>query len=1100
MSVIKPPASPSTPALPQLPDPAKPESPQGPTSTPPQGPVDQLEEAQAPGSTRPSIPDATLGLAKPKSGEQAVPTITVTTVPDPSNSDIAALNLPPSPQDADPNRLSVPVDTRISEAKANLATILEALGKHPQLKERHEELSVALDQLVNRQAHHKHQSETISDPSPEQKTSLDLSQARIQSETEEIEGEITLLTEQLEILNDPVKHERLTAKARALLARLPAIPTIDTDFQQAYTSFVRDFGEETAQAHNLTQNIDVLRHNVEVLQKNGEHLEAQRDHMKEMLEKPLSPRNYQRIERHIDSLVGHFESHAKSVEEFNNSTADFVSFIDSLRDDRASAQEERIYVNQAKTQMIGELDTILAADFDGTVLQDAFARAQKNVGSQVLESQGFTQNLEVLQHNLSNVQDSLYSVRSYAQMLKADIEKADHRGWVDARKTNIEELKTQFAEFEKLKNQYNTDLKGFLGDLAKLERSRSNAPLHQKKQELEAMLEALPELLETEDVLAEHQASISGQGGALAADASQLDSDYKSLSRSASILAKRQRGLLKQIQSARNDKAIKQAREELGTLESLIKRHNSDTRTYQRLADRLLDKVPGLEGRDTHVPVRSLSSNGKVLLDRVERGQSPLFDTINITGLSYSNGRSLNFSTEDRIAVWDNLIENNPSLDLNELNRSGYTLIHQIILSAGMDETDKVDMVQFLINRGADVNTPSKDGLPPVELALRLSVEQPELVDTLRDGGAQMSLSERIPVLAHLIGAGGEVSLKQDGSVERVALEGLSPSYAAYGLDPAFADSLSELRERTTGPMNELYQRAERGWVNTMSYDKFIGRVRDAKIGVDTRDGVPEVLSTGWDHPSGHAISFVFNHEPDGYYFYACNTGDVKDPDRSIVKYQVEDFNAFLRFLKTASRDSDHTRALYVDSAEPFGLRRVAEEDQLPSSIDKSSQKIGNCTVASRKAALLAMLWSENRDFNIEPKALKAGYKEVTTELRERGIRGAIESGHQELMGKALVKMLTKFDRPACQGYAYELASAMVRKSNGEDTVPSGGHPGDVPPLDDPRFEATLREAVRLGKLDLNQRESNGQSLAQYAKDKGNIEAARILDKLARAA
>ena len=66
------------------------------------------------------------------------------------------------------------------------------------------------------------------------------------------------------------------------------------------------------------------------------------------------------------------------------------------------------------------------------------------------------------------------------------------------------------------------------------------------------------------------------------------------------------------------------------------------------------------------------------------------------------------------------------------------------------------------------------------------------------------------------------------------------------------------------------------------------------------------------------------------------------------------------------------------------------------------------------------MMWSENRDFNIPPQELKAGYKAVTTELRERGIRGAIESGHQELMGKALVKMLTKFDREPCQGYAFE--------------------------------------------------------------------------------
>jgi len=1099
MSTIKPPSSPSTQPLPDLSKSTEAQTNQTPAPRAPAGPVDQLE-AEAPSRSATQLRDTTAGLAKPSSQDRGIPSITVSTVPDLSHAELDAFNPTPRPEDLDPNRLSVPIDTRLTEAKANLSTILEALGKHPQLETQHQELSTALEQLAQRQAQYRHQEASVTEPSTHQKTTSDLEKARIQSETEEIEGEITLLTEQLEILSDPVKHERLSAKARALLARLPSIPTIETDFQQAYTSFVRDFGEETAQAHNLTQNIEVLRHNVDVLKKNGEHLEGQRDHMKSMLEKPLSPRNLQRIERHIDSLAGHFERHAESVENFNKSTSDFVSFIDSLRDNKKAAQEERLYVTQAKTEMIGELDSILESSFDGTALQNAFARAQRSVGDQILETRGFTRNLEVLQHNLGNVQDSLHSVRSYAQMLKTDLEKADHRGWVDARKTNVAELKAQFADFQELKESYTSDLKGFLEDLSKLEAAHSRAPISEKKANLEAMLQALPNLIKTENLLEEHQAAIANQGGSLAEDAAQLNADFNTLNRSLSLLTKRKEGLLGKIQQANTGQAVQQAKEELNTLESLIKRHNGDTRTYQRLADRLLDKVPGLDKRVESVQVRPLSSNAKVLLDRIERGQSPLFDTLNITGLSYSDGRSLKFNTDDRIAVWDNLIEKNPTLDLNKTNQGGYTLIHQIILSAGLDEPDKVSMVQFLMDRGADVNIPSRDGLPPVELALRLSVEQPELIDTLRDGGAKLTLGERIPVLAHLIGAGGEVSLKTDSSLDKVALEGLSPRYAAYGLDPAFSDSLSELRERTHGPMNELYQRVERGWVNTMSYDKFIGRVRDAKIGVDTRDGVPEVLSTGWDHPSGHAISFVFNHEPDGYFFYACNTGDVKDPDRSIVKYQVDDFNAFLRFLKTASRDSDHTRSLYVDSAEPFGLRRVAEEDQLPSAIDKSSQKIGNCTVASRKAALLAMLWSENRDFNIEPKALKAGYKEVTTELRERGIRGAIESGHQELMGKALVKMLTKFDRPACQGYAYELASAMIRNSKGQDPVPAEGHPGKVPQRDNPAFEATLLEAVKLGKLNLRQRESNGETLAQYAKNQGNVEAAAILSKLARAA
>jgi len=1100
MSTIKPPLTPTPQQLPAKAEVEQTSKTHRPTPPTIDKPVDTLENpSHTPQSLNHSRSN-TVGLNRPDVASASVPSIKVTTVPDLSATDLDALNLTPAQDSTDPNKLSVPLDTRINDAKANLSTILDALGKHPQLEPQHKNLVTSLESLIERHAHHCHQTEiqTVSG-SPEPGT-LAVEGARIQSETEELEGEIALLTEQLEILSDPVKHERLSSKAKALLARLPSIPTIDTDFQQAYTSFVRDFGDETAAAHNLTQNIEVLQHNVEVLTKNGKHLEGQRAHMKSMLEKPLSARNLGRLERHIEQLVSHFEQHTKSVENLNQSTTDFVAFIDSLRENKSAAQAERAYVSETKSTMLTELDQILETDFDGSALQDAYAKAQRNVGDQVLASRGFTRNLEVLQHNLSNVQGSLHSVRSYAQMLKADIEKADHRGWVDARKENILELQGQFAEYQKLQTQYTNDLKGFLKDLASLQQSQASAPFSEKRGNLESQLNALPKPLSLENRLAVHQNALSKLNASLQRDANALNKDFQELDKSKSLLDTKLGALHAKLRDAKSDQELGSVRSELGTLESLIKRHNSDARAYQRLSDRLIEKLPGQEVRTNEVNVRPLSENGKVLLDRVARGQSPFFDTINITGLSYSDGRSLTFSTDDRIAVWDSLIKKDPGLDLAEHNKGGYTLIHQIILSAGMDESDKVQMIQFLASRGANVNALSRDGLPPVELALRLSIEQPELVDTLRDAGAQMSLGERIPVLAHLIGAGGEVTLKSDGSTARVALEGLSPRYAAYGLDPAFVDSINELRERTTGPMNELYQRVERGWVNTMSYDKFIERVRDAKIGVDTRDGVPEVLSTGWDHPSGHAISFVFNHVPDGYYFYACNTGDVKDPDRSIVKYQVDDFNAFLRFLKTASRDSDHTRLLYVDSAEPFGLRRVPEEDQLPSAIDKSSQKIGNCTVASRKAALLAMLWSENRDFNIEPKALKAGYKEVTTELRERGIRGAIESGHQELMDKALVKMLTKFDRPACQGYAYELASAMIRTSKGQDSVPAGGHPGSIPDRDNPAFEAALLEAVKLGKLDLGQRESNGQTLAQYAKSKGNVEAATILSKLARAA
>ena len=995
------------------------------------------------------------------------------------------------------DRLSVPIDSRLSEAKANLATILEALGKHPELREEHTQLQEAIAKLGVRHALHSHAEQTLQDSGTPPNSQLQREAAHIQSSTEELEADIEYLREQLDTLQNPTKYERRTSELKSLLSQIGNPPTLNQDFQQAYTTFVRDYGVDTAAKHNLEQNLSVLQHNAEVLTKNGEHLMAQRDHVAGLLEKPVSGRNAQRLHNHLKGLVAHFERHQQDAQAFNASSKNYVDFIDSLRENKEAAKQERSYVNSTKTQLLQTLNSVIAEDFDGSSLQREFAKARETLDPRTLEERGITRNFEVLQHNLSNVEHALHSVRSFAEQLRDDLQKADHRGWVDARKQNVADVETRFGEFQTMRDNYLTQLEQFLGDIHGQQAIQAKAPISEQRDRLTAKLASNPPIQIPSTALEDERSQWSSLGQSEQAEAAELGKEAGRLDASIKLLEQQMQGLQNKIESATTKEDLSALQSDVQEFGALVKRHNSEVRTLNRLSARLLAKLPANTDSVTQAAPRELTKNGKVLLKRVSNSQSPLQDSLRITGLNYSDGRSIKFSTEDRIAVWDSLLKDNPTLDLDSPGRQGNTLLHQIVLSAGIPAGDKAEMITFLTQAGAQINLKNDDGLPPLELSLRLANIETEVVDALKTQGGQLSLSERIPILAHLIGAGGEVSLKSGGHIEPVALEGLSPTFASFGLDPAFVESLDELQDRTTGPMKELYQRTERAWVNTTSYDKFIGRVRDAKMGIDTQDGVPEVLSTGWNHPSGHAISFVFNHEPDGYYFYACNTGDVKDPERSIVKYQVSDFNAFLRFLKNASHDSDQTRSLYVGRPERYGLDRLPDDKQLPSAIDKSSQKIGNCTVASRKAALLAMMWSENRDFNIPPKDLKAGYKEVTTELRERGVRGAIDSGHMGLMGKALVKMLTKFDRPACQGYAYEVASAMVRHSKGEPVTPEGGHPIDIPNVETPEFEAMLREAVKLGNLDLQQRERNGQTLAAYAEAQGKTEASSILRRLA---
>ena len=209
--------------------------------------------------------------------------------------------------------------------------------------------------------------------------------ARIQSETEELEGEIALLTEQLEILSDPVKHERLSSKASALFARFLQFPQSIQTFSKPTQALSETLETKQPPPTTSLKISKSLQHNVEVLKKNGEHLEGQREHMKSMLEQPLSARNLARLERHHRQLVGHFEQHTKSVENFNQSTTDFVAFIDSLSENKKAAQLNARTSTQPRPQMLAQLDQILEADFDGSPLQDAYAKAQRNVGDQVLE-------------------------------------------------------------------------------------------------------------------------------------------------------------------------------------------------------------------------------------------------------------------------------------------------------------------------------------------------------------------------------------------------------------------------------------------------------------------------------------------------------------------------------------------------------------------------------------------------------------------------------------------------------------------------------------------------------------------------------------------
>ena len=134
-----------------------------------------------------------------------------------------------------------------------------------------------------------------------------------------------------------------------------------------------------------------------------------------------------------------FDKHQESIRGFNDSAKGFVNFIDSLRDNKQAAQQERAYVTTTKAEMLQDLDSVLETEFDERSPECFCTDRVKSRPSLAGPAGVYGQSGSPSAQSRECTELST-SIRSYAQMLRSDIEKAD-RGWVDARKENIVELR-----------------------------------------------------------------------------------------------------------------------------------------------------------------------------------------------------------------------------------------------------------------------------------------------------------------------------------------------------------------------------------------------------------------------------------------------------------------------------------------------------------------------------------------------------------------------------------------------------------------------------------------------------------------------------------
>ena len=478
------------------------------------------------------------------------------------------------------------------------------------------------------------------------------------------------------------------------------------------------------------------------------------------------------------------------------------------------------------------------------------------------------------------------------------------------------------------------------------------------------------------------------------------------------------------------------------------------------------------------------------LLTAVKDDPHPLHSAITHGGTRARFGSY--FTVDERIEVLKRLLRDNPALSIHDTNTNKETLAHSVINTPHLDGSQQATLINHLADQGLDFSRCDSEGLNPLDLAVDIADDDIEYlaVRALQKRGAHFSLNERIPIIGHFIGGWGHVPLETPEGTQQIRLEGLTATFAEYGLDPVLRDIITQVRSESSPPVQAVLDSTLKAWHENRVMNSLVDHLQRYTMNRH-RQYQPEMVTTGWAFPTGHAVGLVGNAEADGYYLYACNTGIAGDPKRAIVRYKVNNPYATSDFLRRSMRERDHVKLLFTEGPEDMGLIRCDKADQLPKEMEKDLQKRSNCPLSSRKACLLALLWSCGQKDEIPSEELRETYKKITTLLREHGVREALDVGNPILMGKALVKMLTKIDRPACHPLAWNLTLALKKHYQPDEAE---SLPTEAPPITSELFIKTVGEVLKLTNLRPNHIYTKGRTLAQHARHQGNPKAAELLD------
>ena len=347
---------------------------------------------------------------------------------------------------------------------------------------------------------------------------------------------------------------------------------------------------------------------------------------------------------------------------------------------------------------------------------------------------------------------------------------------------------------------------------------------------------------------------------------------------------------------------------------------------------------------------------------------------------------------------------------IHQIDRqTGYTLLSYAV------EKNNRDVVEFLLDCGADVNLRAAAGLTPLYLAAESG--NMEMVKLLLDRKANPNLIIDFDWTASLVATHKNHFdvvrlLGEYGAENTHALHTLSGIWGVTiekhldgnirGLPIFIKHARAYLKDH---PIESLSEEERQEMINIITKAEWAGNCDPITLAQRIRKKETILLQTGWD---AHAISMLFTTINGKAVLFEGNRG-AGTKELGIKYYEIGSLDILEEVLEALKKQAKVERDTIIDSQTIAQKLKLTVIDHFP----QKGQKVGNCWWVSLACGLKALSYkylSSHFTHEEAKEVAKKRHKEFTKEARQRSVQDFVkENPKTEIPTMIRLKMQESF-------------------------------------------------------------------------------------------